>query len=243
MTGDEQLRQEDEFSELPEMRGVVAGQCVRCGACCRQGGPALHTPDLDLVRQGVFALADLITVRRGEVAREAGYGALEPVRREFVKIQGRPGRWSCKFYEAATHACRIYDHRPLSCRAFRCWDPRELLDLQGKELLDRQIILGDDPMQELVATFESRFPLPPLDEVAAILKREEERPALLAKLESACRYELLLRQELIEAHRLPLAEELFYLGRPLFRLLAPLGVVSRFQDETLSLVYEPAAKG
>ena len=42
--------------------------CLGCGACCRQGGPALHGEDLALVRSRQLRLDDLITVRQGELA-------------------------------------------------------------------------------------------------------------------------------------------------------------------------------
>ena len=42
--------------------------CNRCGSCCKQGGPALHMQDLDLVLSGKLHFEDLITVRRGELA-------------------------------------------------------------------------------------------------------------------------------------------------------------------------------
>ena len=51
-----------------------------------------------------------------------------------------------------------------------------------------------------------------------------DRTTLLAPLEARVRLDLDLRSRAVAAHRLSLERELFLFGRPLFQLLAPLGI-------------------
>ena len=52
--------------------------CKRCGQCCRLGGPVLHKDDLSLLdrldapaKETVpFGMADLVTLRTGELVRD-----------------------------------------------------------------------------------------------------------------------------------------------------------------------------
>ena len=68
--------------------------CKRCGQCCRLGGPVLHRDDVSLLdlldapaKEGVaFGLADLVTLREGELVRDDVIGTLSPLEGECVKI-------------------------------------------------------------------------------------------------------------------------------------------------------------
>ncbi|RUM38768.1 MAG: YkgJ family cysteine cluster protein, partial [Desulfobulbus sp.] len=65
--------------------------CDRCGACCRQGGPALHGPDISLIREGRLNRYHLVTIRKGEPAFLPFADQPAPVPAEFLKLQGRQG--------------------------------------------------------------------------------------------------------------------------------------------------------
>ena len=70
-------------------------ECIQCGTCCTSGGPALHTEDEQLVRSGKIPLAQLITIRKGELAHNPILKRLQPVKRELVKISGVGREWNC----------------------------------------------------------------------------------------------------------------------------------------------------
>ena len=61
--------------------------CKRCGQCCRLGGPVLHRDDLSLLdrfdapAKGTvpFGMADLVTLRTGELVRDDVIGTLTPL--------------------------------------------------------------------------------------------------------------------------------------------------------------------
>ena len=105
--------------------------CKRCGQCCRLGGPVLHRDDLSLLdrldapAKGTvpFGMADLVTLRTGELVRDDVIGTLTPLESECVKLAPARGRtdWECRFLVRMPGAvpgrdagCGIYDRRPAS---------------------------------------------------------------------------------------------------------------------------------
>ena len=202
-----------------------AGNCKRCGTCCRQGGPALHGSDLELLRAGHLRLDDLITVRRGELAFQPLAASPEPVAHEFLKLTGRNGSWQCVFYDEATKGCGRYEHRPMACGLLDCTNTGPLLDIAGQDLLTRfDCIADDDPLLPLVHEYEQLCPCPDLQTIGQELGQAETDAPLLVGLEAAVNADLAFRSRVTADHHLSLAQELFYFGRPLFQLLLPLGV-------------------
>lgn len=199
--------------------------CKRCGTCCRQGGPALHGPDLDLIQAGLLRLDDLITVRTGELAFQPLASQPEPVSHEFLKLRGQNGTWCCAFYDETSKGCLRYAHRPMACGLLDCTNTGPLLALAGQDLLTRfDCLTPDDPLLPLVREHEQLCPCPDLQTISQELGQGETDAALLAGLEAAVNADLAFRSRVTAGHRLSLAQELFYFGRPLFQLLLPLGV-------------------
>ncbi|MCU0564488.1 MAG: hypothetical protein MUE48_11205 [Desulfobacterales bacterium] len=71
------------------MAPIAPAACVRCGTCCRNGGPALHQDDRRLVIDGVIHTRHLFTIRPGETAR---VDCRDPSRLEALYREGRLGR-------------------------------------------------------------------------------------------------------------------------------------------------------
>jgi Fe-S-cluster containining protein len=201
------------------------GTCKRCGTCCQQGGPALHGPDLELLRAGHLNLDDLITVRRGELAFQPLAACPEPVRHEFLKMKGQNSTWCCAYYDEATKGCRRYAHRPLACGVLDCTDTGPLLAIAGQDLLTRfDCITPDDPLLPHVRRHEEDCPCPDMQTIRRDLEQDQRAATLLAELEAAVNRDLAFRSSVTADFRLSLAQELFYFGRPLFQLLLPLGM-------------------
>ena len=203
----------------------TAQTCQRCGTCCRQGGPALHGPDLELIRSGELVLDDLVTVRRGELAVPPMATRPERVEYEFLKLRGRDGSWCCVYYDDENKGCLHYHHRPLACRQLDCTDVAPLLELAGRDLLTRFDCLDPgDPLLSLMREHEQSCPCPDLQHVSRELEQAKPNPRLMAELEAAVVADLAFRDRLQTIHRLSLGRELFAFGRPLFHLLLPLGL-------------------
>ena len=238
------------FPSVPVTRPIISIQvmsknnqnsCRRCGACCIEGGPALHRQDLELVRSGRIPLNRLITFRKGELAHNPKSGKVQAVRQEVVKIGGIGGDWRCSYFDEAGKGCGIYGHRPQACAALKCWDTGEILELVEQDVISRlDILAADHPLVPAVIEHERLCPCPDLEAIADGLADLSD--SLRADLEALVGRDLRFRTRIVREHNLLLAEELFYFGRPLFQLLQQLGV--RISQSPSGLVLHwPGRKG
>ena len=207
------------------MTSTIRTACERCGTCCRNGGPALHHRDRVLVESKVVPRDALVTIRQGELAQHPLAPHPEPVRQEFLKVKGRNARWSCCFFDEQADSCAIYLHRPFSCSILKCWSPQEAVALIGQDLLSRFDLIADsDPLLPLVRWQEQNCPCPDLAEIGREVRTPSQREATLQQLSGVVNKDLALRRLAIRDYNLSVDQELFYFGRPLFHLLAAVGV-------------------
>lgn len=196
--------------------------CKQCGVCCKQGGPALHLQDLELVKSGTIPISHLLTIRKGELVDNPLVGKIVPTTVELIKIIGKSGQWECCFYNAES-GCTVYAQRPLACRTLKCWDTAEILALVENATLSRFDILGkSDPILAHIVDHERICPCHDLGELRTNVaylsdSRKEE-------LEQRVRRDLDFRGKITGERGLTVGEELFYFGRPLFQLLQPFGL-------------------
>ncbi len=138
----------------------IEGSCKRCGTCCSSGGPALHREDIDLVMDGRLLPVQLITYRKGEPAWHPLKREMIALPCEMIKIRSVPGDRACMLYNSADAACSIYDHRPIECRALKCWDTSEVEELFLKDLLSRaDLFRKAGTLQQLVDAYEKAIPV------------------------------------------------------------------------------------
>jgi hypothetical protein len=190
-----------------------------------QGGPALHDRDLTLMQTGVLSCEQLVTIRKGELAYQPLCDSPEPVANEFLKVRGQGGSWQCMFYELSAKACIIYENRPMACSLLDCTAPEPLLAITGKDLLTRfDCIAEDGPLLALVHQHEEECPCPDMEAVAEKLQARDSRPSILEEMTEQVNLDLAFRHKITGIGQLSVAAEMFYLGRPLFQLLLPLGV-------------------
>ncbi|MDY0351113.1 MAG: YkgJ family cysteine cluster protein [Desulfobulbaceae bacterium] len=214
-------------------------ECDQCGTCCAKGGPALHVEDISLIRSGLLSIDDLVTIREGEIVLQSDTGKPETTEVELIKIQGLGGDWCCRFLDPGTRTCTVYENRPLACRLLECWNPDAALEISGKKLLSRfDIIAADDPLLELLRFYDQQLALPDMVEVRVRLNSEEQRESTLAELREQVERDLLFRALAVDRFAFPVERELFYFGRPLFHLLAPLGVAMTESPEGIALHFE-----
>lgn len=191
--------------------------CRRCGTCCRQGGPALHLEDRELVASGRIPLQDLFTIRQGEPAYDNVTETVAPAVTDIIKLKGASsGSQVCRFYESATKGCGIYGHRPAECRALQCWDTSSIETLYRCRRLERRHLLVETAgVWELVQEHQRRCDYGDVAEMAARLKQGTSAEEPCDKLLELVRYDESLRQVTLE--RTGWNPELlpFLFGRPL----------------------------
>jgi len=213
--------------------------CQRCGACCRQGGPALHGGDILLVRSGRLRLDHLVTVNLGELAFQPLATTATPVVHEFLKLQGKDGTWCCTFYDETARGCLRYEHRPLACGLLDCSDTGPLLDITGQDLLTRfDCIDPGDPILAVILKQQQQQPCPDIQTISNDFAHIYARTELLAGLLEDVNLDLAFRSRTASAFHLSVALELFYFGRPLFQLLLPLGIQPVNTSDGLRLNYQ-----
>ncbi|MBF0480073.1 MAG: YkgJ family cysteine cluster protein [Desulfovibrionaceae bacterium] len=224
------------MSARNKQRGQEGQHCRRCAVCCRRGGPALHTPDIELYRRGAIRGKHLVTFRQGELARENVQGGLIRLEAEIVKLRGISGGFACIFIEEGSSLCAIHADRPAECRALNCRDPRALTAMYRDDrisrfdLIDRQSALG-----ELAAEHERRCSLGRLGELAARYGLDGSRVARDAILEQL-RYDREMRGLMAERANLTPAELDFVFGRPLPSVLPSVGLSLAASGEIFTLI-------
>ena len=236
--------------------------CKRCGQCCRLGGPVLHRDDLSLLdrfdapAKGTvpFGMADLVTLRTGELVRDDVIGTLTPLESECVKLAPARGRtdWECRFLVRMPGAvpgrdagCGIYDRRPAQCRALSCSDTRGIAELYGHDRASRADVmravgapeewLGLFPAYEEMCAYSRIAPLAKLVMPPINPGTPAEKEATEALLETV-RYDISFRQLCVERGNIPEGCLPFLIGRPLSETLVMFGLALTRNNNRMGLV-------
>ena len=121
----------------------VLPTCVQCGECCRKSSPTLHTEDLSLIRNNKLPWDRLVTLRVGEPVRNPFEDKLFTLQEERIKVKEKPNGGGCVFHDDVTDLCRIYEDRPIQCRAQACWDPSPARQLTEQPYLTRKELFSE----------------------------------------------------------------------------------------------------
>ncbi len=121
-----------------------------------KGGPSLHREDAVLFEKGYLKPAQVYTLRPGEMVRNLDETLME-IEHDMVKIAGQGEGWTCLFFGGPEEGCRIYEHRPVECRALKCWDSRDLREVMARPYLQRRDVVNPgDGILKLMAAHEQR---------------------------------------------------------------------------------------
>lgn len=213
-------------------------RCERCGLCCRQGGPALHAKDMPLIRDGVIQLADIVTLRPGERVFDQPAQRLLKLDAEILKIQGRDGSWTCRFFSPEGNACGIYESRPVECDVLFCQDTAPLAAMYEKDRLTRSDVLPEGhPLLDLIAEHDERC-APSLMEETGKAAREGDTEAGVALREMVL-YDKEMRRLVAEKSGLDRGVNEFLFGRPLKVLLKAMNINVYDMGDTIRFDFAP----
>lgn len=202
-------------------------ECERCGTCCIKGGPALHIEDKKLLVHKNIDRESLITIRKGEPVFSLEEDGTELAENEIVKLKGKHSEWSCIFYDQKTFSCLNYLHRPLECILLKCWDTVELKAIAGKRLLSRfDIISQNEPVIKYIHNHEKECSLGILNQLNIKPNKTIDK-SILAELTELVNKDLALRSEAQMHLNFNLDLELFYFGRPVFKILSQFALIPR----------------
>jgi Fe-S-cluster containining protein len=188
--------------------------CIRCGTCCAKGSPTLAVGDLELFTGDIVKPSDVITIRKGELARSAGGDELERTEEELIKIREVPGNNACIFFKPGDKECSIYESRPLQCRRQECWNPRDPDEIGSEEMLDRHALLRDTgPLWDIIQRHEERCSHDQFSRVMA--KLEATKGLAVEELLELLRFDHHVRHFIVEKFNRDPETLDFFLGRSL----------------------------
>jgi Fe-S-cluster containining protein len=202
---------------------IPTTECIRCGTCCQKGGPSFHLEDKALVEKGVILAKHLYTIRAGELSYDNIQRHLIPATTDIIKIKGQKDSWTCFFLNIEKNQCRIYDHRPLECRALKCWDTREIEKIYAANRLTRQDLLsGIEGLWDLIKDHQARCSYEQLKRFVDALEGAAKDAALQGLLKIIA-YDSEMRKLAVQKGSLDPEMTDFLFGRPFTETLKGYG--------------------
>ena len=200
-----------------------------------KGGPTLHEEDAILFAKGILKRSHVYTLRKSEVVRNIE-DTLVALEQEIIKIKGQGEAWSCLFYDDDQGACRIYDHRPLECRALKCWDLRGFKEVMAKPCLQRRnLIKPDDGILKIISAHEQRCSYEALESDVKGLRGPDSDKAV-EKILDLLQYDHHVRSFLGDKLKMDRnAMDLFF-GRPLTTTIRMFGLCVKQEGDTFLLM-------
>lgn len=208
------------FHFLMQKERNKINRCIRCGTCCQKGGPVLHHEDKTILISGYVGHQHLVTIRKGEVAKNPINNKLEPVKQEFIKVKGKGKDWTCYFYNDKDASCNIYEHRFIECRLLKCWDTSDIISIIGKNTLIREDIINkDDPILQIIRMHERECSYTKIDELLRKISRGEDKERHIDILNKILIKDIKIRNYAINELGMNSNYELFIFGRPIIENL------------------------
>ncbi len=215
---------------------ISAGNCARCGTCCKKGGPSFHHADRHLIEQGRIPARFLFTIRKHEMVYDNVREMLLPAPSDIIKIRGQGKQPVCRFFALSENGCTIYPDRPLECRVLRCWDTREIETVYGKDRLTRQDILGSvQGLWDLVADHQNRCGYEEIEQLVHGLNNGGGGEAR-RRLQDIIHYDRHLRMVLVEKERIKAEMADFLFGRPIAETIHAWGVRIEQDGDRLRII-------
>lgn len=197
---------------------------MRCGTCCRKGGPTLHRVDRRLVERGLIPARHLLTIRAGERVFDNLNNRLALSVHEMIKVRGTGDGWTCVYFDADACGCQIYPERPAQCVAQKCWSPAELETLTQEERLTRADLLKDvGDLWDFIAEHGCRCDYAEVSRLAERLCQNPADPETVERVVGMVNYDAAARDLLLERGLADAAMLDFLLGRPLVETLPGFG--------------------
>ncbi|MBW1822375.1 MAG: YkgJ family cysteine cluster protein [Deltaproteobacteria bacterium] len=195
-------------------QNVRITECIRCGTCCKKGGPSFHFADKHLIDKGIILSKYLFTIRKGELAYDNVRQELLPLSSELIKLKGKNDSSTCIFFNEGEKKCEIYKNRPVECKALKCWDTREIEKIYSKNRLTRKDLLFDvEGLWELVNDHQSRCSYEKIKKM--LQKQDDSNNDIQKEILEIIRYDTQIRHLVVEKGGMDSEILDFLFGRPL----------------------------
>ncbi|MFH1076148.1 MAG: YkgJ family cysteine cluster protein [Pseudomonadota bacterium] len=228
----------DGFVKSSSMTNMLKqNECTRCGACCEQGGPALHKADVPVLAKGIVKRSDVYTIRKGETVYNNFEQKLMTLTEEIIKIKGIDGQnTACIFYNSTKKECSIYPDRPYECKALKCWDTSDMESICSTDRLCRKDLLPDDtPLTELMAAHEERCSYILLNELLHRIKAADDASKVTEKVIDQIRFDYYLREFVSDKFKIKSDELALFFGRPMIKTIETFGLHVQQENDVFLL--------
>ena len=197
-------------------------ECIRCGTCCKKGGPSFHLADKHLIDKGIILSKYLFTIRKGELAYDNVRQELLPLSSELIKIKGKNDSSTCIFFNESKKKCKIYKNRPVECKAMKCWDTREIEKIYSKNRLTRKdLLFGIEGLWGLVKDHQSQCSYEKIKKM--LQKQDNGKDAIQKEILEMIRYDTQIRHLVVKKGGMDSEILDFLFGRPLTVTIKPFG--------------------
>ena len=107
----------------------------------------------------------------------------------------------------------------------KCWDTSEIIAAIGKDTITRaDIISQDNPITEFIARHEKKCSVLIAENLISSVMKKNSDSISLAKLTALVQEDLTIRSKAISEFGLSVEAELFFFGRPMFKILNSQGI-------------------
>lgn len=214
----------------------VITECIRCGTCCKKGGPSFHLEDKMLIEKGIILSKYLYTIRDGELSYDNVKESILPAASDIIKIKGQKDSWTCIFFNEKENECTIYDNRPLECRALKCWDTLEIEKIYFKNRLARKDLISTiEGLWGLVEDHQKRCSYIKLKLFIDALNKDKKDETLKGILD-IIEYDARIRELVVQNGGLDPEITDFLFGRPITETIKMYGFKIIKQDDNYRLI-------
>ena len=214
----------------------VITECIRCGTCCKKGGPSFHIEDKMLIEKGIILSKYLYTIRDGELSYDNVKESILPAASDIIKIKGQKDSWTCIFFNEKENECTIYDNRPLECRALKCWDTLEIEKIYFKNRLTRKDLISTiEGLWGLVEDHQKRCSYIKLKLFIDALNKDKKDETLKGILD-IIEYDARIRELVVQNGGLDPEMTDFLFGRPITETIKMYGFKIIKQDNNYRLI-------
>lgn len=214
----------------------VITECIRCGTCCKKGGPSFHLEDKVLIEKGIILSKYLYTIREGELCYDNIKESILPAASDIIKIKGQKDSVTCIFFNEKENECTIYDNRPVECRALKCWDTREIENIYSKNRLTRKDLISTiEGLWDLVEDHQRRCSYETLKFFIDALNKDKKDEALKGIFD-IIEYDAQIRELVVQKGDLDPEMTDFIFGRPITETIRMYGFKIIKQDDNYRLI-------
>lgn len=197
-------------------------ECMRCGICCKKGGPSFHLADKHLIDEGIILTKHLFTIRKGELAYDNVRHELLPLASDLIKIKGKNNSNICIFFNESEKKCEIFNNRPTECKALKCWDTQEIEKIYSINRLTRKDLLLDiEGLWELVKDHQARCSYEKIKKTLQL--QDNSKNAIQKEIRQIIRYDTEIRHLVVKKGGMDSKILDFLFGRPLMVTIKSFG--------------------